>query len=97
MVTIKKDAAWIQVQSAFGGLGIYKRNSIASGNYLGKTEQGIEVCEHVPLNTDIHESGGRLFINPELVTGGWNIHNAPVRTKEKIKRYLKIVLLDLMK
>jgi len=95
MVTINKDAPWIQVQSAFGGLAIYKRNSIVSGNYVGKNQQGLEVCEHVSLNTSIHGNGGKLFINPAMITGRWNVHNAPMQTREKMKRYLKIVLLDM--
>ena len=97
MVRIRKETDWIEVQSAFGGLGIYKRNSLVSGEYLGKDEKGNEVCEHVSLNSSLHENGGKLFINPKMVTGGWNTHNAPLKTGERLKTFIKLILLDFKK
>jgi hypothetical protein len=70
-----------EVDSAFGGLGIYKMNFILRNPnpYLGSkmksapSEDGSfriarwQVCEHVHFNQGIRSLGGRLFIMPSLV------------------------------
>jgi len=50
---------WILVESAFGGLAIYKTASIKGRRYIGDT------CEHVSFN-----QGLRMYINPRLISGG---------------------------
>jgi len=56
-----------EVDSAFGGLAIYKRNAITNIRYIGVDENGHEVCEHVALNEQIKEKGGKIYINPQLI------------------------------
>jgi hypothetical protein len=68
----------VSVESAFGGIAVYRIAAIPStakyiGNYnpnipYGKCffwfmKQFHEKCEHVEFNEEIFESGGRLFIN----------------------------------
>ena len=67
MIKIDKKSDWIQVDSAFGGIAIYKSNFIRDARYAGLTENGLEVCEHVSLNKSISQKGGKVFINPKFV------------------------------
>ena len=66
MFRIPKSAEWIQVESAFGGLGIYKTKTALESHYSGLDEDGKQICEHVPFHRQITASGGRIFINPAL-------------------------------
>jgi hypothetical protein len=66
---------WLPVDSAFGGMSIYKHPAIAGQRFVGLDPGGMEVCEHVSVNLNIVRNGGRLFINPLFVV-------APVSGKE---------------
>jgi hypothetical protein len=57
---------WLKVDSAFGGMAIYRWESISDKRYVGVSD-GDVVCEHVPLNLSVGKSGGRLYINPAFV------------------------------
>ena len=66
------DAPPLEVDSAFGGLGIYKMSHILSNpaRYRGakmKRDVGWQVCEHVAFHAGLRASGGRLFILPWLI------------------------------
>jgi hypothetical protein len=56
-----------EVDSAFGGLAIYKRQALTNIRYIGVDNNKEEVCEHVALNRQIKEKGGRIFINPAMM------------------------------
>ena len=62
-------ASWIEVESAFGGFAIYKRDAYLSGRYVGLDETGEEICEHVTFHGDLRNRGCRIFINPALING----------------------------
>ena len=64
----------IKVQSAFGGLGIYKRNFFNLGRYEGIDKNGNEVCEHVTFHMNRPESHN-LYIVPSLINCGINEHS----------------------
>jgi hypothetical protein len=55
---------WILVESAFGGLAIYKTAAIKGRRYIGDT------CEHVSFN-----QGLRMYINPRLISGGESLEH----------------------
>ncbi|QWD64303.1 hypothetical protein [Polynucleobacter sp. MWH-UH2A] len=59
----------IEVDSAFGGLGIYKREAFLAGRYAGTDDQagGIDVADHIPFHRDLRSKGYRIFINPALI------------------------------
>jgi hypothetical protein len=59
----------IEVDSAFGGLGIYTRESFLAGRYAGTDDQagGIDVADHIPFHRDLRQKGFRIFINPALI------------------------------
>ncbi len=76
MITIPPDSEWISVNSAFGGLGIYKRDSLLRCRYRGLDQENMEICEHVSVNMDLSAEGG-LYINPAFINSGVNSHSAP--------------------
>lgn len=59
----------IEVDSAFGGLGIYTREAFLAGRYAGTDDQagGIDVADHIPFHRDLRSKGYRIFINPALI------------------------------
>tara|TARA_B100000963_G_scaffold350523_1_gene360877 strand:+ start:1019 stop:1849 length:831 start_codon:yes stop_codon:yes gene_type:complete len=64
---------YIEVNSAFGGLGIYKLNIILEFNYHSNSGKN---CEHVKLNEDINKKYGGMFIDKLLFNSyGLNIHS----------------------
>jgi hypothetical protein len=56
----------IQVDSAFGGLGVYRYSAIASAWYGSRSNDGTEVCEHVAFNDAVTAQGGKLYICPSF-------------------------------
>lgn len=80
--SINKDNNIFEVDSAFGGYGIYKLNYIINNKspYLGSKVKVLDLepninicrwsmCEHVNFHNGIQNQGGKLFINPKLITG----------------------------
>jgi glycosyltransferase involved in cell wall biosynthesis len=67
MITVAEDGSWIEVDSAFGGLAVYRRAVLRDVEYAGLTDAGDEICEHVELHKQITARGGRIFINPRLI------------------------------
>ena len=57
----------IAVQSAFGGLGLYKMLFARQGTYCGVDPQDRPVSEHVAFNETIRKAGGLLHIFPSLI------------------------------
>ena len=47
MITIPMEHDWIEVDSAFGGLALYKRHVLQDKKYIGLTNENLEICEHV--------------------------------------------------
>jgi len=76
MIVIPPTSDWIEVDSSFGGLGIYRRQSILSAVYRGTDDFGLPICEHVPFHQELRRQGRRLFINPQLINIGKNDHSA---------------------
>jgi hypothetical protein len=66
---IDPKADLIEVNSAFGGLGIYTREAFLAGRYAGTDDQagGIDVADHIPFHRALRKKGYRIFINPALI------------------------------
>ena len=84
---------FIQVESAFGGLGIYKLDKILNCKY---DSRGGAWCEHVGVNTDLNKKYGGLFIDKKLInSSGISKHslNGILCSKFSFfaKRFLKII------
>ena len=82
-----KKLGLIEVDSAFGGLGIYKKEAFISATYIG-SEDGKDICEHVPFHRSLKKKGYRLFINAALTNCV-----EPINTSESAKKrpILKII------
>lgn len=74
MIRIPANHEWIEVDSAFGGLAIYRAWLFQYGEYVGLTEEGNEVCEHVAFHYTLKARGARLFINPAFINAGYIQH-----------------------
>jgi hypothetical protein len=59
----------IEVQSAFGGLAIYRMAEALQGVYAGLSPEGLQTCEHVSFNRDVAGSGRGLYILPWMTVG----------------------------
>lgn len=69
MVRLPPEGERIEVDSAFGGLGIYDLEQVRDCRYLGLDGDGNQICEHVEFNRQIRAKGQRLFIDPSLING----------------------------
>lgn len=59
----------LEVDSAFGAIGIYKLLSIPDNcNYSGTYEDGWEICEHVPFHRCIKKNNKSIYINTSFLT-----------------------------
>lgn len=92
MKRIDEKSDWIPVESAFGGLGVYRFRAIRGLRYSGELN-GHEICEHVPFHRSVRERGGRIFIVPSLINCNYSSHTEilkySVRFKTLIIRILK--------
>ncbi len=93
MITIPETSCWIEVESAFGGLAVYKREAIAGSRYSGLTIDGREVCEHVSFHANIRSRGNSIFINPRLINAAYTEHSDHIRLHRKLVRLLKHFIL----
>jgi len=83
MVNIPGVNPCIPVESAFGGLAIYRREALMKGSYAGLNSRGEEVCEHTTLHKTLIEGGYKIFINPALINTDYTdhtMHMKPVST-----------------
>jgi hypothetical protein len=99
----------LEVNSAFGGLGIYKVASILGNerNYVGYKNKlinlptssveavvGWQCCEHVSFNAGFRERGEKLFIMPELVNSQYLFALSDCR---KVSSFWRSLLFDAVK
>ncbi len=89
MIKIKDDVPPIEVDSAFGGLGIYKKSAILSSEYIGLNSNKEEVCEHVSFHANLRAKDFRLFIVPSLINCGWNEHNQNLKLIRRIRSRIR--------
>jgi len=76
MKRIPTDANPIEVNSAFGGLAIYRRWVFETASYSIKLSSlGFIESEHVSFNEAVRKAGGKLFIQPLLTNFSWNPHS----------------------
>lgn len=76
MKKIPRASNRIKVDSAFGGLAIYKSWIFDQFDYSTEmTPIGPQESEHVALNYKVRTAGGNLYIHPRLNNFAWNPHN----------------------
>jgi len=86
MITVPESADWIPVDSAFGGLGIYRRAILSGARYAGADENGDEMCEHVLLHNQLRARGARIFINPRLINTAYTEHSQQRKVAQCLRR-----------
>ena len=91
MIEIDPSSEWIEVESAFGGLAIYRRNILDAGSgrrirYSSRGVDGRVTCEHVEFHSEIRAAGGRIFINPGLINASYTEHS---RVRQPYRRALR--------
>jgi hypothetical protein len=58
----------IEVDSAFGGLAIYRRQAFLAGRYAGTDKRaGFDVADHVPFHEELRAKGYKIYINSALI------------------------------
>jgi hypothetical protein len=91
-IRIPPNSEWIEVDSAFGGLGIYKREFLINALYESRDSNDELVCEHVSFNKGISRNGGKLFVVPAFINFKLNGHNHPMLKRKRVKRFIKLTL-----
>jgi len=81
-----EDTGMMEVDSAFGGLGIYKISTIKNCEYLGVDDDGFQICEHVEFHRQIRESGHKLFIDASMINGSGIVKHKPRKGKQILAR-----------
>ncbi len=71
---IKRENGFIEVDSAFGGVAIYRKEILHNKRYGFMDEFGNVTCEHVVLNSQLRKCGYKLFINSNFINAGWTDH-----------------------
>ena len=84
MIKISRDSEWIEVDSAFGGLGVYKFSAIRGLRYRGEDLDN-PVCEHVPFHLALRKRRGRIFIVPAMINCKKSSHTEILRLSVKLK------------
>lgn len=75
MLRIPHNASPIAVDSAFGGLCIYKRWIFENFDYTEEVSNTTGECEHVTLHYKAKNSGAKIFIHPGLINAKWTEHS----------------------
>ena len=92
MIRIPENAEWIAVDSAFGGLAIYRREVIGSARYVGLNDAGQEVGEHVAFHYSLKKTGAKIFINPKFINASYTEHTQHFLPLGQLKRKCKLLL-----
>jgi hypothetical protein len=94
MIYIPKSSPWIEVESSFGGLAIYKKHTLVNAKYIGLRQDGSEICEHVPLHRQLKTLGFKIFINPDLINSEFdeNSHAFFSNKQNPVKKLCFLVL-----
>jgi hypothetical protein len=94
MISIAENSDWIEVDSAFGGLAVYRRDALDDAEYVGLDELGNELCEHVTFHSILKSKDRRIFINPKLINANSTEHTLHLQPGllSRIKRNLKGII-----
>ncbi|MEO0680186.1 MAG: hypothetical protein AAF192_07205 [Pseudomonadota bacterium] len=77
-ITLRPDMDWIEVDSAFGGFALYRREALlGAGRYDARAPDGSLQSEHVALHAAMRAEGRRLFVVPSLVNAQHTEHTSP--------------------
>jgi hypothetical protein len=75
MKVVPTDSDWVEVESGFGGLAIYRASLFLDCDYSVEDQDCSGESEHVSLSRKIRAKGGKIYINPAFVNNHWNTYN----------------------
>ena len=91
MIKIPRSSPIIEVKSAFGGLAIYRSKIFDKFDYSNELKGSRLESEHTSLHKKITNSGGKLFIVPEMTNFAYSPHNlSSFRLFRRVDRFLKL-------
>jgi hypothetical protein len=76
MIRLNSNAGLIPVMSAYGGLGIYKRNVFIEGSYIGFDSDGKSILDFVNFNQILSNKNYKLYIDSQLINHKISSHTA---------------------
>lgn len=76
---------FVEVESAFGGLAVYKVSVVKGCRYHGLDAEGKSVCEHLSFNEGVRKNGGRIVIDRRLTNSSLNEHSQAATLKGLIR------------
>jgi hypothetical protein len=88
MVHIPRHAPPIEVDSAFGGLAVYKRAALEGLRYAGHAPDGKTASDHVALHLALRQRGGRILIHPGLINAKRTKHAGRKKLWRTLRRRL---------
>ena len=92
-IRINKNHDPIQVESAFGGFGIYKKELFLKSRYDGLINKK-EICEHVSFHKNLVQKGYKLYINPKMINAHKTEHTKTIKMViVRLKYLIKTLLL----
>jgi hypothetical protein len=75
MIRIPTETPPIEVESAFGGLALYKRWVFENTDYSEDCIEAQDEIDHVTLHRKVRTAGGKIFIHPGLINSTWTNHS----------------------
>ena len=84
MIQIPTAMPPIPVDSAFGGLCIYRRWVFDQFDYLENSDEPLNENEHVTIHRKVRAVGGEIYILPGLVNSKWTTHSLGARPVIKV-------------
>jgi hypothetical protein len=75
MIRIPSTTEPILVNSAFGGLCIYRRWVFDLYDYSENSLEPSDENEHVTIHRKVQSSGGKVYIHPGLINSSWTTHS----------------------
>jgi hypothetical protein len=97
MRRVPRSSEWIRVDSAFGGLAVYKPEVFKIFDYSARTCEEFLECEHVTLHRKMNETGMKIFICPEMINSTFNEYNLNRFALVRMLRYLRKKLRNRLK
>lgn len=85
----------ISVDSAFGGIALYKSTVFLNYDY-SKEDRISQECEHVSLHRKVIDDNGQILIIPSFTNCGWNEHSLNkiwlIRLIRRLRALAKMIL-----
>jgi len=92
---IHSKSNWVEVDSAFGGFGLYDRRILQDIEYKSRDLQNFVTCEHVTFHEELRRNGAKLYINPGLINSRQNSHTSNRLFLNRLKWLTKLLLVKL--